>query len=117
MGWRSRLAEVEHELQTIRGQVEQNQQGIDENRRRIEVLEGQFTMVESTLDSFRGYKEMSREELLVVKGTLDQVELTVEAMLEWAESENDRERVLRLRKRLRYHQTKDMKALTGAYDG
>lgn len=109
---KDRWEKIEREVDELREQVRRHESRLDEHDVRLSALE----RVHSALDEFSGYRDMTRDELLRVQGVLDAHEQTLESMIEWAETEDYRERVKRLRYRFRHHQTRSKNALA-ALDG
>jgi methyl coenzyme M reductase gamma subunit len=109
---RGRLEKLEHQVRELCGIVDHHGTRLDNHDVRLSELKS----VHSTLDEFSGYRDMTRDELLRVQGALDIHEQTLESLIEWAETEDYRERVMRLRYRFRHHQTRSKNALA-ALDG
>jgi len=99
-------------LEQLERQVRRNTERLDAHEVRLNDLE----RVHSTLDELSGYRDMTRDELLRVQGVLDVHERTLEELIDWAESENYRERVKSLRYRYRHHQTRCANALAALDD-
>ena len=104
-GNKARLDELER-------QVRRNTERLDDHEARLKDLE----RVQSTLDGFSGYMDMTRDELLRVQGALEVHDQMLEELIAWAGSEDYRKAVKSLRYRFRHHQTRCANALA-ARDG
>lgn len=106
---KARFDEIEQALNELRDKQ-------DEHEGRLRDLERKVEGLHSALDEFSGYRDMTRDELLRIQGQLRFHEQTLDALIEWATTEDYRKRVKKLRARFRNHQTRCTNAL-GALDG
>lgn len=109
---KDRLDTIEDDIIDLREQARRHEERLDDHEVRISELE----RVHSALDEFSGYGDMTRDELLRIQGVLDVHEQTLESLIEWATTEDYRERVKGLRYRFRHHRTRSRNALA-ALDG
>lgn len=86
---KARFDEIEQALNELRDKQ-------DEHEGRLRDLERKVEGLHSALDEFRGYRDMTRDELLRIQGQLRVHEQTLDALIEWATTEDCRETMPRI---------------------
>ena len=80
--------------------------GISDLRGRVGRLESKFELFASQLEDLGGYKEMTKRELIEVRGTIKTIHKILEKIIDSKGHDEEFERAKALRKRLRNNLTR-----------